>query len=1312
MNFFIRMLSVAVVIAFSSYSFAETCAEAYAAELQLCKHPFGDQPIKAELKCRTVDLGIQCDCYRTFSSNVDVDEMPPRICTGPMHGPTPNPAPTPKPEEVPRTETKPVVDGAACMKGSIILTDNQVVGESVAIVGADFELAYFTNKVLGRKGDYKLRIPLTGNFYDPKLTHVKYSVSINRVLVESKTLAISPNLSVDYAWNGLTPGKINYGSGFAEVAIEKMPSGEVSSFVVPIGSLQAKNLGFGGWVPTNYHFYDIARKQVLRGDGSSFSAASELLSSGMLRVVDSERSLVYGFDPATGKHLVTQTFLFGKNLLEFSHDTNGFLVQITEPFEIKTIFNRNSSGDLTSITAPNGQVTQIALDANKYISAIISPANQVHAVTYYDANGLIKTFKKTLGQENTFSYDNLGNLILDSHSGGYYSTLSRTVSGAQTVVFSKTQMGRVDQVTTKNRVNSQNIPIYTRDEFGADDTYRYIVQADTFKNVATQNISENDKYILHSTSYEPDARFKNLAKMISYSAVSGTTLFKSITRTENWVLADPNQPFSVKSYILTEDRGLESKTITKFDASTRTFVTQSPRGSTVATKIDSWERPVSIQIANELPTVFTYEKDKLIRVSKGNRFIDYAYDQNSQKLSSVTNVLGQSTAYYYDDAGRMTSVILPDAKKIEYNYDDNGNLLGITPAGKPAHNFEFNALELLTSYSPPSLDNNVSTRAEYIYNADKQISTITKPDGQRLDYDYDPVKGILKSIRTSQGNYLFDFNPRGSGYYRVVTPSGFVAKRNLLEAGFLNYDILGSPSKDLGYYFATADNQGRTSVDYVNGAAGESPHVSYVYAIDGKLESAGRLGFSYYKYSGRILGTSMASGTSVITDSYKYNTYGELSSYVAKYKDSVVYAFDLSYDDLGRIVKKVEVIKGSSQTYDYFYDSRNRLNEVRKNGVIVSKYNYDSNGNRISGVASGQAIAATYDSQDRLTVYNADSFQYNLNGELESKKNNISNQITPYTYNAFGQLSSVKVGSLTYSYEIDGFGRRIQNSTNGKVQNTYIYQDQIRLAGIIGADGRVLQRFIYGSKIHVPDYILMNGERYRIITDHLGSVRLVIRLTDGAIVQSMVHDEFGRVEKVSSPGFQPFGFAGGLYDYNTNLVQFGARWYNPEAGRWLTKDPVGFNGGDSNLYNYVFNNPINFIDPTGLKVDGPIFTPSKFADMLNTPVGQSALRNGFIGRDFRYIYTEKGVLDMRHIHAAYTNTQGLENEGVPKIVAHAITLALGLGVEIVQYMKNNSSAFSPEDLPSNSLGAGGGNYNSFNSLINGISEPKECKSGY
>jgi RHS repeat-associated protein len=76
----------------------------------------------------------------------------------------------------------------------------------------------------------------------------------------------------------------------------------------------------------------------------------------------------------------------------------------------------------------------------------------------------------------------------------------------------------------------------------------------------------------------------------------------------------------------------------------------------------------------------------------------------------------------------------------------------------------------------------------------------------------------------------------------------------------------------------------------------------------------------------------------------------------------------------------------------------------------------------------------------------------------------------------------------------------------------------------------------------------------------------------------------------TNSGFQPFGFAGGIYDVDTSLVRFGARDYDPSIGRWTNKDPILFRGGSSNIYSYANNDPVNFLDPTGLNV---------FSDLLS-----------------------------------------------------------------------------------------------------------------
>jgi RHS repeat-associated protein len=128
-----------------------------------------------------------------------------------------------------------------------------------------------------------------------------------------------------------------------------------------------------------------------------------------------------------------------------------------------------------------------------------------------------------------------------------------------------------------------------------------------------------------------------------------------------------------------------------------------------------------------------------------------------------------------------------------------------------------------------------------------------------------------------------------------------------------------------------------------------------------------------------------------------------------------------------------------------------------------------------------------------------------------------------------------------------------------------------------------VSQFVYASKANVPDYMLRDGKTYRILSNHLGSPKLVVDITDGTIVQEMDYDAFGNITFDSNPGFQPFGFAGGIYDLDTQLTRFGARDYDAQTGRWTAKDPILFSGGDTNRFGYVLGDPVNWIDPFGQK---------------------------------------------------------------------------------------------------------------------------------
>ncbi len=137
------------------------------------------------------------------------------------------------------------------------------------------------------------------------------------------------------------------------------------------------------------------------------------------------------------------------------------------------------------------------------------------------------------------------------------------------------------------------------------------------------------------------------------------------------------------------------------------------------------------------------------------------------------------------------------------------------------------------------------------------------------------------------------------------------------------------------------------------------------------------------------------------------------------------------------------------------------------------------------------------------------------------------------------------------------------------------------LVAELNSSGAVVSQFIYARGAHVPDILIKGTTVYQMVTDHLGSVRLVVQMSNGAIAQRIDYDDWGTPTYVTgNADLQPFAFAGGLWDPDTKLLHLGAREYDPEVRRFLTRDPSGFAGG-WNLYGYAGNDPINYVDPDG-----------------------------------------------------------------------------------------------------------------------------------
>jgi RHS repeat-associated protein len=257
-----------------------------------------------------------------------------------------------------------------------------------------------------------------------------------------------------------------------------------------------------------------------------------------------------------------------------------------------------------------------------------------------------------------------------------------------------------------------------------------------------------------------------------------------------------------------------------------------------------------------------------------------------------------------------------------------------------------------------------------------------------------------------------------------------------------------------------------------------------------------------------------------------------------------------------------------------------RLNWTLPGTTLVDSSTYDSNSNRLTTTSAGGLITGTYDAQDRLRQYGATTYGYTANGELLTKT--IGAQTTNYQYDALGNLITVTLPNSTQIvYLTDGQNRRVGKRVNGVLTQGLLYDDQLRPAAQLDSSGNIVSRFVYATRVNVPDYMIKGGVTYRLILDHLGSPRLVVNAATGQIAQRMDYDAFGRVLADTNPGFQPFGFAGGLYDPDTGLVRFGARDYDAETGRWLEKDPLLFGGKQANFYMYAANDPVNWIDPLG-----------------------------------------------------------------------------------------------------------------------------------
>ena len=293
-------------------------------------------------------------------------------------------------------------------------------------------------------------------------------------------------------------------------------------------------------------------------------------------------------------------------------------------------------------------------------------------------------------------------------------------------------------------------------------------------------------------------------------------------------------------------------------------------------------------------------------------------------------------------------------------------------------------------------------------------------------------------------------------------------------------------------------------------------------------------------------------------------------------------------------------------TANYSYDDLDQLLNAEYDYQDDENYNYDDNGNRINdGYIIGENNQVLSDG-----IYN---YEYDREGNIISKTDILTGQVTQYQWDHRNRLTSATVNdsndnlvkSANYTYDALNrrIGKEVDSDGDGNIDETSRFVlDGDHIALTFDGEGNQRERFLHGAGIDQVIAQESDGEVYWALSDNKGTVETVLN-NEGDIVNEIIYDAFGNIESETDSNIEfRFGYTGRELDEETGLQYYRARYYDGEIGRFTSQDPIGFLGGDTNLYRYVNNSPLNYIDPSGLFA-GEIYRDIGFDDIIIGALG-------------------------------------------------------------------------------------------------------------
>jgi len=536
----------------------------------------------------------------------------------------------------------------------------------------------------------------------------------------------------------------------------------------------------------------------------------------------------------------------------------------------------------------------------------------------------------------------------------------------------------------------------------------------------------------------------------------------------------------------------------------------------------------------------------------------FAYDAGGN-IRSVIDGNGNLTAYEYNYRGQVTKVTDALGNMTEFQYGTGcpscgsgvDRLTSVTDAKNNTTSFEYDqAGNLVRERSP------LGYASSYTYDPSGNLYSRTDANGKTTYYQFDGLNRLTEIIYPDQTKVAFAYDYRG----------------NLKAAS--NPNIGYSFTYDLNNRLLTVlDSEGK-SFGYEYNALGKRvwmvrPDQRVVeYRYDGRnylsqilVDSVPYFSFTYDPY-GRRLSLGYPNG---IRTRYAYTSSGFVRELVHE-GSPLVNSFAYTYDAVGNRRSMTDL----SGVHEYSYDLIYQLTQALHPAMPKEQFRYDALGNRLNTIV---------DADNRLLEDPRFSYEYDPNGNLIKKTNKKTGKVTTFAYDGENRLIKVESFGKVAHYRYDPFGRRIEKEVDGKVSR-YGY-DGANVVLEYGPKGNIKSRYVHSLSIDEPLLLERGKRKYYYHADGLGSVT---DLTDesGAFVKRYQYKSFGRIYSQIGALAQPFKFTGREWDPESGLYYYRARYYNPRTGRFLTKDPIGFGGGDVNLYRYVFNNPVRYRDPWGL----------------------------------------------------------------------------------------------------------------------------------